>query len=146
MEISVDRTTAAQYGLTAGQVAQAVRGVISGTTATKYKYEGTEINVVIKGDEHYNESLQGLEQIPVNTSQGFAVTLGQVADIKMKRGPVSINRDDQERVITVSSQLSVARCRQRFGRHRRCPSPVPDAGPLLLCNGRRPAGYDGSIQ
>jgi len=106
VEISVDRTTAAQYGLTAGQVAQAVRGVISGTTATKYKYEGTEINVVIKGDEHYNESLQGLEQIPVNTSQGFAVTLGQVADIKMKRGPVSINRDDQERVITVSSQLS----------------------------------------
>lgn len=106
VEISIDRTVAAQYGLTAGQIAQAVRGVISGTTATRYKYGGTEIDVIIKGDEHYNENIRGLEQIPINTSMGFTVVLGQVADIEIIRGPVSINRTNQERVITVSSNLS----------------------------------------
>ena len=106
VEISIDRTVAAQYGLTAGQIAQAVKGVISGTTATRYKYQGTEIDVIIKGDEHYNENMQGLEQIPINTNMGFDVVLGQVADIEVIRGPVSIDRTNQERVITVSSNLS----------------------------------------
>lgn len=106
VEITVDRATATEYGLSASQIAQAVKGVISGTTATQFKYEGSEIDVIIKGDEYYNENMQGLEQIPINTSLGFPVALGQVAEVNIKRGPVSINRQDQERVISVSSQLS----------------------------------------
>ena len=106
VEINIDRTTATEYGLTATQIAQAVKGVISGTTATRFKHNGTEIDVLVKGDEYFNKNLQGLEQIPVNTNMGYAVTLGQVAEIGIKRGPVAIHRDDQERVITVSSKLS----------------------------------------
>lgn len=106
VEISIDRTVAAEYGLTAGQIAQAVRGVISGSTATRYKYDGTEIDVIIKGDDHYNENMRGLEQIPINTNMGFPVVLGQVADIDIVQGPVSINRTNQERVLTVSSNIS----------------------------------------
>jgi hypothetical protein len=37
----------------------AVKGVISGSTATKFKYEGTEIDVIIKGDEYFNEKYAG---------------------------------------------------------------------------------------
>jgi len=106
VEISIDRTVAAEYGLTAGQIAQAVRGVISGTTATRFKYDGTEIDVIIKGDGHYNENIRGLEQIPINTNMGFTVVLGQVANIDIIQGPVSINRTNQERVLTVSSNIS----------------------------------------
>jgi HAE1 family hydrophobic/amphiphilic exporter-1 len=106
VEIKIERAAAAQYGLTASQIAQAVRGIVSGTTATKFKYEGTEIDVIIKGDEYYNENIQGLEQIPITTNLGFPVSLGQVAEVSIKRGPVSISREDQERLISVSCQLS----------------------------------------
>jgi HAE1 family hydrophobic/amphiphilic exporter-1 len=106
VEINVDRVVATEYGLSASQIAQAVKGVISGTTATKFKYAGTEIDVIIKGDEYFNENISNLEQIPINTAMGFPVTLGQVAEVSVKRGPVTIYRQDQERVITVSCQLS----------------------------------------
>lgn len=106
VDIRIDRKTATQYGLTAGQIAGAVKANISGTTATQYKYEGTEIDVKVKGDESYNENILALEQIPVNTNQGFSVTLGQVANISISRGPVSIDRDNQVRTISVTSQLS----------------------------------------
>jgi len=106
VEVKIDRKTAVQYGLTAGQIANAIKASISGTTATQYKYEGTEIDVKIKGDESYNQNMQALEQIPVSTGQGFAVTLGQVANIAVNRGPVSINRDNQVRTISVTSELS----------------------------------------
>lgn len=106
VEISVDRKAAVQYGLTAGQIATAVRSTISGATATQFKYEGSEIDVKIKGDELFNQNMQSLEQIPINTNAGYTVTLGEVADISVNRGPVSIARDNQARTITITGQLS----------------------------------------
>jgi len=106
VEISVNRQAATQYGLTAGQIATAVKSTISGTTATQFKYEGSEIDVKIKGDETFNRNMQSLEQIPISTSLGYTVTLGEVADISVSRGPVSISRENQIRTITITGQLS----------------------------------------
>ncbi|ADY56870.1 acriflavin resistance protein [Syntrophobotulus glycolicus DSM 8271] len=106
VEISVNRQAASQYGLTAGQIASTVRASLAGTTATSYKYDGTEIDVVIRGDENFKQNIQALEQIPINNTAGNTVSLNQVADISIKRGPVSIARQDQVRTVTVSSQLS----------------------------------------
>jgi len=106
VQISIDRLKASQYGLTAGQVANAVRSTISGATATQFKYEGNEIDVKIKGDDTYRQNIQALEQIPITTAMGYNVTLGQVADISISRGPISINRENQVRAITVSGQIA----------------------------------------
>jgi len=106
VEISVNRSAATQYGLTAGQIANAVKSTISGATATQFKYEGTEIDVKIKGDETFKQNIQALEQIPISTSLGYSVTLGEVAEIAVTRGPVNINRDNQIRTISISGQLS----------------------------------------
>ena len=104
--INVDRSLAAQYGLTAGQIAQIVNSGLSGKTATSFRYDGTEIDVRIKGDNQYNQSIDDLKQLPINTGLGFSVALGQIADISMERGPVSINRTDRERVITITGKIS----------------------------------------
>jgi HAE1 family hydrophobic/amphiphilic exporter-1 len=106
VQISIDRLKASQHGLTAGQVANAVRSTISGATATQFKYEGTEVDVKIKGDDSYRQNVQALEQIPVTTPAGYSVTVGQVAEVSISRGPVSIDRDNQIRTITVSGQLA----------------------------------------
>ncbi|QHA01531.1 efflux RND transporter permease subunit [Dehalobacter restrictus] len=106
VEINVDRKAASQYGLSAGAIASAVKASISGATATQFKYNGTEIDVKIKGDETFNRNLQALEQIPITTSLGYTVTLGEVADVSVSRGPVSISRDNQARTLTVSGQIS----------------------------------------
>ena len=104
--ISVNRQAATQYGLTAGQIASAVKTTVSGATATQFKYEGTQIDVKIKGDDTFKQNIQALEQIPISTNLGYAVTLGEVADISVSRGPVSINRDNQVRTISITGQLN----------------------------------------
>lgn len=106
VEVNVNRKAASQYNLTAGQIASTVKASLAGTTATSFKYNGTEIDVVIKGDENFKQSIQALEQIPISNSMGQTISLNQVADISIKQGPVSISRQDQVRMITVSSQLS----------------------------------------
>ena len=105
VQIRVDRTRASQYGLTAAQIASTVRGTISGMIATRFKYQGDEIDVVIQGDESISKSIANLEQMMISTPAGIRVPLGQVAEVVVDRGPVSITRDGQVRMVTVSAQI-----------------------------------------
>ncbi len=103
--IKVKRANAAQYGLSAAQISRAVKETISGTTATRYRYEGSEIDVVLSGDEVFQTGLTNLGQTPIPTPLGITVPLSQVAEIEMGRGPVMIERTGQTRVVHVTSQI-----------------------------------------
>ena len=103
--VKVNRQNASQFGLSAAQVSQAVKGTISGTTATRYRYEGSEIDVVLSGDETFKSSLENLGQTPISTLTGMTVPLSQVAEIEMGRGPVKIERTGQTRVVHITSQI-----------------------------------------
>ena len=105
VSIMVNRRNASQYGLTATQIASTVKGTISGQVATRYKFDGDEIDVVIKGAPIYQESISNLEQTSIRTPKGISVPLGQVADVTVERGPVSISREGQVRTINVTSQI-----------------------------------------
>lgn len=105
-EITLNRERSSQYGLTAAQVANQVKSMISGKTATKYKLNGDEIDVVIKGDESFKESLMNINQILIETQSGVSVPLELVAKVDVKRGPVEINRENQIRTVTVTSQIT----------------------------------------
>lgn len=105
VQVQIDRQKASQFGLTAAQISQALKGTISGSTATRYRYEGKQINVVITGDETFKQSISNLEQTPITTPLGFSVPLGQVAEVKLDRGPTAIDRSSQTRVVHVTSQI-----------------------------------------
>ncbi len=103
--VKINRANATQFGLSAAQISQAVKGTISGTTATRYRYEGTEIDVVLSGDETFKTSLENLGQTPIPTPSGITVPLSQVAEVQMGRGPVMIQRTGQTRVVHITSQI-----------------------------------------
>ncbi|KGK91556.1 multidrug ABC transporter [Desulfosporosinus sp. HMP52] len=103
--VKVNRPNAAQFGLSAAQISQAVKGTISGTTATTYRYEGSEIDVVLTGDETFKTSLENLGQTPIPTLSGTTVPLNQVAEVEIGRGPVKIERTGQTRVVHITSQI-----------------------------------------
>lgn len=105
VQIKINRLNATQYGLTAGQIANSVRGSVSGITASRFKYNGDEIDMIIQGDDILRESISNLGQTPIRSPLGISVPLEQVADISIERGPTTINREGQVRVVTVSSQI-----------------------------------------
>ncbi|MEW8973844.1 MAG: efflux RND transporter permease subunit [Tissierellaceae bacterium] len=106
LEVVVNRENAAIYGLSTSQIASAVRTGAAGTTATKYKDQGDEIDVVIKGVEDISDSISNIGQLSITTPMGLSVPLNHVADISVVKGPISINRENQERTVTVTSQIS----------------------------------------
>lgn len=105
VQIIADRGIASQYGLTTAQIGSSIANALSGSNVTKFKVNGDEIDVVLKGDNIYGESISYLEMLPVETPMGSSVPLSEVADIKVEKGPISILRENQVRVLTVSGSV-----------------------------------------
>ncbi|SCY32272.1 efflux RND transporter permease subunit [Alkaliphilus peptidifermentans] len=105
VQVHINKYSAATYGLTTAQIANSIRNTTSGITATRYKYDGNEIDVVIKGDDSVTDSLSNLQQMKIPTATGGTVPLNQVANVSIERGPVQINRENQQRVVTISGQI-----------------------------------------
>lgn len=106
LEVSIDRQKAAKNGLTTSQIASAVRTATSGSTVTKYRKDGEETDIIIRGKEDIKERLSNVEQLNINTPSGVNISLDQLADIKIVNGPIEINREDQERTVTVSGKIT----------------------------------------
>jgi HAE1 family hydrophobic/amphiphilic exporter-1 len=108
--IDVDRDVANELALDVGQISGTVRPLLAGQTATTWQDPtGEERDVVVQVAPEQRTSLESLSGLPVATGRrdaaGAAVTvpLGQVARIERGTAPAQIDRQDLERVATVSA-------------------------------------------
>lgn len=106
VQIVADRGIASQYGLTTAQIGSAVNNTLAGSSVTKFKVDGNELDVVLKGDNIYGQSMSLLEMLPIPTPSGSNVPLSEIAEVKVEEGPISIMRENQTRVLTVSGSVS----------------------------------------
>ncbi len=105
VQVVLDRGISSQYGLTTAQVGSAVKNTLSGSNVTKFKIDGNELDVVLKGDNIYGQSMSLLEMLPIPTPMGSNIPLSEIAEIKVEKGPVSIMRENQTRVLTVTGSV-----------------------------------------
>ncbi len=105
VQIIADRSIASQYGLSTAQIGTSVNNTLAGANVTKFKIDGNEIDVRLKGDSIYGQGISILEMLPVSTITGGNIPLSEVAQIKVENGPISITRENQTRVMTVSGSV-----------------------------------------
>ena len=94
INIAVNRAAAARYGLTVGDVQQAIESGIGGQNIAE-TIEGRErypINVRYNRD--FRDDIPALEQVVVATPTGAQIPLGEIATISFSRGP-SMIRDEE---------------------------------------------------
>lgn len=103
--IVVDRNRASMYGVTVGEVANALKSSIEGVKATTLKTGEDEIDVVLSLDESTKSSIENMKQIEILTTTGKRVTVGQIADIEFGNSPTQIVRSNQVRTITVNADI-----------------------------------------
>ena len=107
VSVKINRENASRFGLTAATIGSAVRGQLSGSTATTMKIGGEEYDITVRGDDTAGASLDALKAMQIPTQTGGSVPLGLVADISTELAPQTIVRDNQSRTITVTgSSLS----------------------------------------
>lgn len=106
VQVIADRGIASQYGLTTSQIGSQVGSTLAGSTVTKFKVDGDELDVVLKGDNMYGQSMSLLDMLPITTPSGGTIPLSEVADIQTAKGPVSITRENQTRILSVTGSVA----------------------------------------
>jgi HAE1 family hydrophobic/amphiphilic exporter-1 len=106
LKITPDRRRIADLGLSTTQVGSAITTSILGTVATMYREGGDEYNIRVQLTEEARVSKEDLENILVMTPAGRQVPLRSLADISYSKAPREITREDQERVATLTLDVS----------------------------------------
>lgn len=104
VKVTVNREAAAQYGLTAASIGQAVRSELTGSTATKVTINSRELDVVVRGGGAAAKSLDALKSMGVPSAMGGTVPLGSVASVSIEQAPQTIVRANQTRQVTISGE------------------------------------------
>lgn len=105
LQVNINRDRASSLGLNAYTVASYIRTAVEGTTATKYKVDGEELNVIVQLRKDDIKDEVAFRQLMVPTPTGVRVPLSEVAEISVIEGPNTIIRENQERTIYVSAAI-----------------------------------------
>lgn len=105
VELDLDRTALARYGLNVADVRQAVQAGVGGATATEVIDGRKRFPVVVRLAEAYRGTPEAIERVLLTTSTGAQVPLAQVARVRVLEGPELINHEDGERMVIVQSNV-----------------------------------------
>ena len=109
LQLTVDRQKLKTYGTNLADVDTAFASAISGLSAGELKNDSrnngldTNIKVRFKGADGYKPS--DVAHVPI-LSGSKLIYLGDVAEIKNGRGPVTIRRVDKQRAIAIGANVS----------------------------------------
>lgn len=111
LDISIDRTLAANLGLNARDIATAISVYSSGINAASYNdtvSDGQRYDVRVKADERAMQQASDLRKIYLRNNRGELIRLDAVASFKSTLGPAVISRYDLQYAVNFYSNPTVA--------------------------------------
>ncbi|WP_027965244.1 efflux RND transporter permease subunit [Halalkalibacillus halophilus] len=105
MEIVVDRDVASEYGLTYETIMGQLQMQLVGQVATQFRSSGEELDVRIQLPEDERSTIEDIENLKIMSQQGDTVALTDVAELVQVEGPVTLTRQNQQRTVTVTSEI-----------------------------------------
>jgi len=104
--IFVDREKAADMRVTVSQIANMLQTVLSGSSAGNYRQGGDEYRIVVQLKDAEKMALRDILDLMLTNAEGEPVVLRNLVSVGPRKGPVRIQRKDQERLVTVSANIS----------------------------------------
>ncbi len=105
IRVEIDRTKAAAHGLDVAQVANGVRTLFYGATATMYRESDEDYDVVLRLDEPFRQTVADIAQAEIALPNGSRIRLDSVANVVERLGALQIDRRNQERMIQVTADV-----------------------------------------
>jgi HAE1 family hydrophobic/amphiphilic exporter-1 len=126
--IRIDRDKASDLGLTARQVSEALETAVAGSRAGEFRAGGNSYRILVQLEDVDRLSMDEILDMTLSTSRGEDVALRNLVRAESGRGPIVIERKDQQRLVTVRANVAgrdlgsvAADVQQRIGR---TPRPV----------------------
>jgi HAE1 family hydrophobic/amphiphilic exporter-1 len=105
VRISIDRTRAANVGLSTQAIAQSISIAMRGENLREFRDDTGEIAVRMAFRDSDKQSIEQLANLPLYTPDRRRITLGAVASLHIGRSPDTIRRTDRQTAVILSGNL-----------------------------------------
>jgi HAE1 family hydrophobic/amphiphilic exporter-1 len=106
VRIIIDRQRAADLGVRAGDVAQALNTLAAGQRVTTFSEGSDQYDVVVRAGEQFRRTRENLSNFTVASSSGGTVGLEKLVRLEDGESPASIDRLNRQRQVTISASLA----------------------------------------
>ncbi|MEO8212448.1 MAG: CusA/CzcA family heavy metal efflux RND transporter, partial [Myxococcales bacterium] len=131
LRVRPDRARLARYGLTIEDVNVVTETIAVGRKAGEIFEEDRRFDMMVRTAVDYQGNLDVVRALPLKSTLGQMVPLGDVADVTLEQGPALVNRDKQSRRFLVEFNV----------RGRDVVSTIEDAQAAVASRVQLPAGY-----
>ncbi|HDZ56737.1 MAG TPA: efflux RND transporter permease subunit [Pseudomonas xinjiangensis] len=94
IDVDIDRSAAARYGLNIADVQSIVAGAVGGANIGETVEGLARYPISLRYPREWRDSLGDLRNLPIYTPQGSQITLGTVAQIKVTDGPPMLKSEN----------------------------------------------------
>jgi HAE1 family hydrophobic/amphiphilic exporter-1 len=105
-EIHVDRQKVSDLGLSVRDVTEVIETAVAGSKAGEYRVEGNSYRILVQLEEAEKRSIDEILDLSLRTPSGEQVALRNLVSTRAGEGPVTIERKDQQRLVTVTANVA----------------------------------------
>lgn len=106
IQIRPDRRAMARYGLTIQDVSEMVDVAFAGEVVSQILEGDKMFDLMVRFDEEHRGSIESVQNATFNLENGTIVPLAELASIQSRSGPNTISRENVQRKIVVSANVS----------------------------------------
>ncbi len=106
LQIRADRGALARYGMTVGQLSEAIDVAFNGEVVSQVLEEGRSVDLVVRFPEEVRSDAQAISSVMFDTPTGQRVPLAQLARVVTDRGPNTVSRENVQRKIVVQANVA----------------------------------------
>jgi hydrophobic/amphiphilic exporter-1 (mainly G- bacteria), HAE1 family len=100
--LDIDRSRAADLGVSVQNIQQALNTLVAGQTASTFNAGDDQYDVVVRAEDRFRGSLEGLEKMTVASTKTGSIGLNEVVRTGRGAGPSSIERLNRQRIVEVT--------------------------------------------
>jgi HAE1 family hydrophobic/amphiphilic exporter-1 len=105
-EIHVDRQKVSDLGLSVRDVTEVIETAVAGSKAGEYRVEGNAYRILVQLEAAEKRSIDEILDLSLRTPSGEQVALRNLVETTPGKGPVTIQRKDQQRLVTVTANVA----------------------------------------
>jgi HAE1 family hydrophobic/amphiphilic exporter-1 len=105
-EIGIDRSKIADLGLSIRDITTVIETAVAGSKAGEFHTQGNSYRIFVQLKDAEKRSLDEILNLTLTTDSGEQVTLRNLVTSEAGRGPILIDRKDQQRLVSVQANVA----------------------------------------
>jgi HAE1 family hydrophobic/amphiphilic exporter-1 len=105
-EIRIDRAKTSDLGLSVRDVTEVIETAVAGSKAGEYRVQGNSYRILVQLEDAEKRSLDEILDLTLRTPGGELVVLRNLVESERGYGPITVERKDQQRLITVTANVA----------------------------------------